>query len=700
MKRMCLLSRAVAVVSVLASGVVSSAASRGAGFLWLGDLPGGKVTSLANAISSDGLTVVGQSESSNGLEGFRWTGATGMSGIGKPAGTTGSVYTNVSAVSGDGSLLVGAVRPLAVSDFEIQAFRWSEQTGVVCLDTLPGLVTPSRATAISDDGSVVAGYSAFGKTGFRWVAGGTAAPLPPYSASQVRDVSADGSILVGSADPQDAYPWAAVRWTAGGGAVDVLTSFAAGPNGSEAYAVSPDGSVVVGGGKADDSGLSRGIAFRWTKETGAVSLGTLPGAKYSVARAVSSDGSVVVGDNGQSEGGDVFLWDAKHGMRSLQSLLIEAGGFDMTNGQLLTATGISADGKTVVGSGSGPSGKSAWIATLHETRPAVFQKVVNGVIQPDGNTSSSDFGQVIVGTPIDKRDYRIRNVAPELGAGRAIATGDLRVYSSTASKPTVQFDLLAGTELELPVSLDTSTVGAKSGGVTVQSPANPLDLAEIIQFSGTVVDHANASFDASANRDGWTVNFNTIALGRGPQPHPLAPITNLIATPQYTAALDLDSLSGSGDTSLLTTNVVPFQNLPAGQSKVFDAFFAPDVLGDFSAKYRLAFSDQDIPGATSQTMSLWLIGRVRAGGDADADYDVDAFDVAAVQRMFGQTGPEVGWAQGDFDGDQDVDVFDVAMMQVNYSTSGGPAPVPEPATWVLAVLAAIGLAAWRVARNA
>jgi hypothetical protein len=384
-----------------------------------------------------------------------------------------------------------------------------------------------------------------------------------------------------------------------------------------------------------------------------------------------------------------------------KDVLSQDYGLDMKYARLGPALGVSADGKTIVGMGTHVTSPytraEAWMATLYETHPAVFQKVLNEAILRDGNDSTDSFGTVIVGADMSNRAYKIRNASPEMGTFRATATGDVRAFSTEKYYPTTQFDLASDASILLNVELDTTKAGEKSGTVTVQSPDTALDLAETFRFTGTVLDHANGSFNAVSDIDGWTGNFGTVAQGGSRRSRTLAPLTNLAAKSGLTPRLDLDSIAGTGDTSLLTTNVAPFANLAVGESKVFDAFFDPGSLGDFSAKYYLSLSDEDLPGATSQTVSLWLMGKVRAGGDADADYDVDIRDVAFVQLFYGLNSAEVGWAQGDFDGDHDVDIFDVAMMQVNYGTSSGPTPVPEPSAVVLAILgfAAVLGCTWR-----
>src|SRR2546423_7377237 len=72
----------------------------------LGDLPGGGFFSEAHAISADGTTVVGWGSVSANYQAFRWTRQTGMVGLSNvPGGPTFNSFGT--AVSGDGSVVAG-----------------------------------------------------------------------------------------------------------------------------------------------------------------------------------------------------------------------------------------------------------------------------------------------------------------------------------------------------------------------------------------------------------------------------------------------------------------------------------------------------------------------------------------------------------------------------------------------------------------
>jgi hypothetical protein len=48
---------------------------------------------------------------------------------------------------------------------------------------------------------------------------------------------------------------------------------------------------------------------------------------------------------------EAFLWDAANGLRSLKTVLTTQFGLDLTGWRLTEATGISDDGKVIVGTG-------------------------------------------------------------------------------------------------------------------------------------------------------------------------------------------------------------------------------------------------------------------------------------------------------------------------------------------------------------
>jgi probable HAF family extracellular repeat protein len=326
----------------------------------LGDLPGGSFQSYARGVSADGSVVVGESRSAPGTEAFRWSAGV-MTGLGDLEG--GDFNSAATAVSADGSVIVGN-GDSGNSMIGTEAFRWTAAGGMIGLGGPQGGIRQSEATGVSADGSVVVGRSAAGSfyEAFRWTAesGMTGlGDLPGgFFNSSAEGISADGKVIVGqgrSTQGDEAF-----RWTEGG--MTGLGDFPGVDFVSKANAASADGSVIVGEGYSD-LGTE---AFRWTTE-GMVALGEFDGGTYlSQALAVSGDGRVVVGTSRSAVNIEAFLWTAAKGFRKLADELV-ALGVDPAADQwsrLIEATGISADGRYVVGYGSRNGHGEGFLADL------------------------------------------------------------------------------------------------------------------------------------------------------------------------------------------------------------------------------------------------------------------------------------------------------------------------------------------------
>lgn len=238
-------------------------------------------------------------------------------------------------VSADGQVVTGQVRSnVFTSEGYNQAFAWSKSTGMVKIGLLPG-----------------------GEHGM----------------SKGLGVSAEGNYIVGVSTSKDDIGienQEAFRWSLGGG-MEGLGTLHEGYATSEARATSRNGRVVVG---VDDfyppsfAPIPPGYnqrAFRYTDETGLENLGTLPeyGAESgSEAVDVSASGRVIAGNAFRTpspfteepfylDKAQPFLWTRDAGMVGLGN----PGRFFPTDAnfpipmQETSAAAVSADGKTVVG---------------------------------------------------------------------------------------------------------------------------------------------------------------------------------------------------------------------------------------------------------------------------------------------------------------------------------------------------------------
>jgi len=332
----------VALVSVPAFAATPS-------FQGLGDLPGGDFESEAYAVSADGRVVVGWSQAVN-AQAFCWPGGGPLHGL--PSYGQYPPGSEAFTVSADGTVIAGQSGGYAT--------YWTGHDPVG-LGKLPGGISASSVTGISADGTVLVGWS--GSTGgrqpFRWTASTGMAGLGFFGGgTEAHGVSADGSVVVGTGeDGREAF-----RWTEATGFVGLgnLT----GPGGySNAIAVSADGQAVVGWSYYNRPEGPPDQAFLWTEDNGMVGMGYLSIHGSTRAYAVSADGSVVVGMGAWA---GAFIWDRTNGMRHLQSVLTDCG-LDLAGWNLREANGISADGLTIVGTGTNPYGEQeAWVATIPE----------------------------------------------------------------------------------------------------------------------------------------------------------------------------------------------------------------------------------------------------------------------------------------------------------------------------------------------
>lgn len=181
------------------------------GMQLLGTLSNGTGGSSAHGISDDGNTIVG---SSTGVNGFsyvpmRWTEANGMEALSTLNGSA-------RAVTPSGDVIVGSYSSTGPNT----AFRWTESTGDVELDSLPTGTGQADAFAVSDDGRYTVGWSSSGIFDIDWEAviwtedgeirklsdmlqDDFGIDMTGWQLISANDVSADGTTIVGtSIDPQ------------------------------------------------------------------------------------------------------------------------------------------------------------------------------------------------------------------------------------------------------------------------------------------------------------------------------------------------------------------------------------------------------------------------------------------------------------------------------------------------------------------
>jgi probable HAF family extracellular repeat protein len=191
---------------------------------------------------------------------------------------------------------------------------------------------------------------------------------PDLDAGSANAITPDGAIVVGEMHNSANSRGAAFRWTAATGTVSLgwLPPVVA-SSVSAAADISADGLVVVG----DSSGV--GVprrAFRWTQAAGMQDIGLPATGSSAWANAVNADGSVIVGAYTIANTRHAMVWSAPDGARDLQQLLMQHGSSgEIAYWTLQEATGVSDDGRTAVGFGIDPQGRTQAFLARIPTEP-------------------------------------------------------------------------------------------------------------------------------------------------------------------------------------------------------------------------------------------------------------------------------------------------------------------------------------------
>jgi hypothetical protein len=297
----------------------------------------------------------------------------------------------------------------------------------------------------------------------------------------------------------------------------------------------------------------------------------------------------------------------------------------------------------------------------------------------------------IVGSSVDV-PVNVRNLAP---VAVAIGADELDYNVTTTGAVTGSLsdtaDPLAGFNVH-NMPLDTATAGYFASTVDVNATSQGAAYADHSEnINVFILDHAEASFASALDQDLLTIDFGSVSVGGVLDSG--FDIFNIEQALGFTADLDLDSVLGSGDTGVLSTNLAAFSSLTAGTSNGFLASFDTSAPGSFSATYTLNLSDEDYAGATNQVLTLQLLGEVSAAltGDLDGDGFVGILDLNIVLGAWNQSVPPAD-AMTDPSGDGYVGIEDLNIVLGNWNAGTPPGTsVPEPGMAVMLGLSGITL---------
>jgi uncharacterized membrane protein len=298
--------------SVVVGGGSSTAAvheawrwTSAAGMHGLGFLPGAS-TSSAQVVSANGQFIAGAS----GSDAFRWSSGSGFETI-----DDGMFTTVVVGISNDGGTIVGTGHTLQLPAFEFEVWRWRSGLGID-LAISGDIFSWTTFYDVSADGqTILASADIFDDSTpyLRTDTGNTYLTIEfPIHYCQCGDppsaMSPDAAVVVGSYNSTQAYRWDVQL---GGGQLLGFLDLGGATPSSAARDVSSDGSIIVGE-SADDQSQS---AFIWSHAGGMQEISEilsrngidLGAWQLNSAVAISDDGTVILG-NGINPSGAPEAW--------------------------------------------------------------------------------------------------------------------------------------------------------------------------------------------------------------------------------------------------------------------------------------------------------------------------------------------------------------------------------------------------------
>lgn len=348
------------------------------------------------------------------------------------------------------------------------------------------------------------------------------------------------------------------------------------------------------------------------------------------------------------------------------------------------------------------------------------QLAINGAtVNADGSsTRNVDLGRVFVGAAVPAAQAFTINKSGANGTYFQVTTSGAATSSLSGRYNNMRTNQTDSKAITVGLNTTTTSAGLKSGAVTIDNldittgggaGKGGNDANDTFNVSLTVLDHAAPSFASGSALTTLSHDFGTIAVG-GTSPSFNFDVSNLLVTVGYTANMDFDSITPSGDTTAFTTNLAASAGslvLAGGASQAFTAALTAATVGSFSATYVLNFSDENIAGALNKSITLTLTGVTELAllaGDYNGDFIVDAADYSVWRRTMGQSVTPYSSADGDGNGMIDNADYDVWRGNFGATAAGSAAAViqaavPEPATLAFIALAALVTLAQRPAHR-
>ena len=344
-----------------------------------------------------------------------------------------------------------------------------------------------------------------------------------------------------------------------------------------------------------------------------------------------------------------------------------------------------------------------WSVFVNQTNNSQIA-IAGTTVNADGSsTRNVDLGRVFVNAAVPAAQAFTLNKSGTNGTYFGVMTTGAATSSLSGRFNNMRTNQTDSKAISVGLSTSTSTAGLKSGAVTIDNldittgggtghGAN--DANDTFNVSLTVLDHATPSFDMASATTSLTHDFGSIVSGSA-SPSFRFDVFNLLSTAGYTANLDFDSVSGTGNTSVLTTDLAASSgalSIGAGLGHEFTANLNAGTPGSFSATYTLMLSDENLPGAQNKSLTLTLMGQILPSvlaGDYNNDGTVDAADYVLWRERLASNQP----LQNETASPGVVDQQDYDAWRANFGSTvagrgslAGSNAVPEPQSLTLLVI--------------
>jgi len=204
-------------------------------------------------------------------------------------------------------------------------------------------------------------------------------------------------------------------------------------------------------------------------------------------------------------------------------------------------------------------------------------------------------------------------------------------------------------------NLDVTTEGGAGNGAN--------DVNDMVFVNVDVFNPTNGSFEGGADTNELSLDLGTVSLGSGDFSQSFE-FFNIADGGVFGAPMDVELISSSGDTGVITTDFVATNSIESGESAGFEATISAADEGAFSASFTfLVYNDRGLFGSLAAADELILdVSGVVSKGGCPVDFaepmgELDFFDVSAFLDLFGAQD-----AAADLTGDGEWDFFDVSAF--------------------------------------